>query len=362
MPQTASLIDRAGGWFLHSGIQEPSGGVARYYRSDLGRNARVSTEITGYAASAFAFLYTETGEERYREAARRAAGFLARTAWESSLRIFPFEYAADGEAPENLAYFFDSGIIARGLVAVWRATGEAEWLEAAVETARSMARDFSGPGCFHPVLLLPSKRPAPWAGGWSRRPGCYQLKSAMGWLTVDAATGRADFTPHYERALEMALSNDAEFLPGDPDPARVMDRLHAYSYFLEGLLPRAGRAECARALAAGIPRAAALLGEIAPAFERSDVPAQLLRVRLLADALGAVKLDEAAAREEAHRAASFELGGDDPRLRHGFCFGRKQGQWMPFANPVSTAFCVQALEAWRAWQAGRFQPDLDALI
>ena len=71
-----------------------------------------------------------------------------------------------------------------------------------------------------------------------------------------------------------------------------MDRLHAYCYFLEGLLPVAERGEVRAALASGLARAAALYREIAPVFERSDVAAQLLRVRLIAHHLGAVPLDE----------------------------------------------------------------------
>ena len=56
---TDTLIDAAGRWFLQSGIQEASGGVARYYRSDLRKNAPVSTEITGYAVSTLLFLDEE---------------------------------------------------------------------------------------------------------------------------------------------------------------------------------------------------------------------------------------------------------------------------------------------------------------
>ena len=54
----SSHLSRAGEWFLRSGIQQPNGGVARYYRTDLERNHAVSTEITGYAASAFVYLHT----------------------------------------------------------------------------------------------------------------------------------------------------------------------------------------------------------------------------------------------------------------------------------------------------------------
>jgi uncharacterized protein YyaL (SSP411 family) len=75
----------------------------------------------------------------------------------------PFEIA-----PAAFTYFFDCGIIVRGLLAVWRATGEQEFLDAAVATGLSMARDFAGPnGDFHPILALPPRRRSraiPYAG------------------------------------------------------------------------------------------------------------------------------------------------------------------------------------------------------
>jgi hypothetical protein len=37
--------------------------------------------------------------------------------------------------------------------------------------------------------------------------------------------------------------------PGHPERPKVMDRLHAFGYFLEGLLPRASQPRCAVALA-----------------------------------------------------------------------------------------------------------------
>jgi hypothetical protein len=43
---------RALRWFQESGIQEASGGVARYHLLAEGRNLPLSTEITGYAVSA----------------------------------------------------------------------------------------------------------------------------------------------------------------------------------------------------------------------------------------------------------------------------------------------------------------------
>jgi len=117
---------------LRSGIQKPDGGVARYYRYDLRRNARTSTEITGYFISALVFLHERSGDSEYLDAAVRAGRFLTQTAWSPSLKTFPFEHATNGDAPQPLTYFFDCGIIVRGLLALWRATRDAEYLHIAV--------------------------------------------------------------------------------------------------------------------------------------------------------------------------------------------------------------------------------------
>ena len=336
LASTDGWLASAGRWFLTSGIQEASGGVARYYRSDLGDNARVSTEITGYAVSTLLFLYERTGDSAFVNAAIRAARFLTREAWDSQLATFPFELT-DGP---RLAYFFDCGIIVRGLLAAWRATGEREFHDVAVAAGRGMLADFRATGAIDPILALPQKKALEWEPRWSRSPGCYQLKSAMAWRELFDATGDREFECGYEGALQAALADDTEFLPGEDDPLRIMDRLHAYGYFLEGLLPVLDRVECATAFRNGIERMARLLREIEPIFVRSDVYAQLLRARLFGDAAGVMPLSEAAASYEAEQARGFQLDCG------GFLFGRKQGEALPFVNPVSTAFCVQALAMW----------------
>jgi len=331
-------IDAAGRWFLKSGIQEASGGVARYYRSDLGQNARVSTEITGYAVRTLLFLYQRTGQSPYLEAGIRAARFLTRSAWDARLGTFPFELSVDGESA--FAYFFDCGIIVRGLLSAWRATEDLEFRDAAIAAGRAMLTDFAGGAGIHPILALPEKRPLEWEPRWSASPGCYQLKSAMAWRELFEVTGESAFLRGYESTLEAALASEGQFLPGEADQARVMDRLHAYAYFLEGLVPVLDRPECATAFRNGVDRAGRYLREIAPVFARSDVYAQVLRVRLQ----GALPLGDGA--HEAEQAASFQIHSSDPRVDGGFLFGRKQDEAMPFVNPVSTAFCVQALALW----------------
>jgi hypothetical protein len=345
-----SFLEHAGCWFLHSGIQESDGGVARYYRSDSGTNAPVSTEITGYAASTLAYLHSRTGKPEYLDAAVRAARYLTDQAWDSAASTFPFEPGS------NRAYFFDIGIIVRGLLAVWRATGEKEFHTRAQEATLSLAFDFLGDGSFHPVISLPDKQPLPEEPRWSRKPGCYQLKSALAWREIGDPHARQLF----DAAVAFALTNQERFLQEESDREKLMDRLHAYCYFLEALLYTADGRD---ALASGIDRVGQLLREIAPWFERSDVSAQLLRIRLVAHHLGVVPLDENAAQEEASRTACFQaLDSTDVRLRGGFWFGRKGQQMLPFSNPVSTAFCLQALALWDDHQSGRWSFELPQLI
>lgn len=347
----ADTLERAGRWFLESGIQEPSGGVARYHRLGQG-NLPVSSEITGYAAGFLAFLYQRTGQARYLDAAVRAARFLTREGWDATSHTFPFEPGSDR------AYFFDLGIIARGLMAVWRATGDEEFRDRARDAALSLGFDFLGDGVFYPVISVPLKEPLPEEPRWSRQPGCFQLKSALIWLDMEDEHAARMF----DVALAMALATHESFLAKETERERVMDRLHAYCYFLEALVAAGAHPEAREPLRTGICEAGRLLREIAPEFARSDVYAQLLRVRLMAHHSGLAALDEAAADEEAARVAEFQVADGDPHAAGGFEFGRKAGAPLPFANPVSTAFCTQALALWDDHRGGRWNFDLKQLV
>jgi len=336
--------------------------VARYYRADVGRNHAVSTEITGYAVSAFVYLHSVAREAPYLEAALRAARFLSGVAWDRASKAMPFELD-----PPALAYFFDCGIAVRGLLSAWRVTGEDDFLDVATALGESMAADFAAEdGGYHAILALPGKRPVPPAAErWSASPGCYQLKAAMAWHDLAGATGGsrgARFSELYDQAAERALRSFSGFLPERADAVQVVDRLHAFLYFLEGLLPHAAQEGPAAAIRDGIARVARTLRQAAPRFERCDVYAQLLRIRLYADWAGGAPLDREAAQFEAGKLAGFQASAQDARIDGGFYFGRKAGAVLPFVNPVSTAFALQALALWEQCRDGRAQPHRHLLI
>jgi hypothetical protein len=362
LSNTDLSLPAAGSWFLRSGIQADDGGVARYYHSDIRKNARISTEITGYAVSTLLFLYQRTGASSYLDAALHAARFLTRTAWDANLRTFPFEYAVNGDRGPALAYFFDCGIVVRGLLSAWRISHEQQFLDTAVAAGCSMLSDFRTCDTIHPIVALPQKVPVAYEPRWSASPGCYQLKAALGWRELFEASGEPRFLEAYEAALHGTLTTAEEFLPGDVNPEKVMDRLHAYIYFLEGLLPVLDRPECVGALRQGLERVSGYLRQIAPAFVRSDVYAQLLRARLYGESLAAIPLDCDAAAQEARHIASFQVASDDLRVAGGFLFGCKRGEALPFINPVSTAFSVQALAWWMDRKNNRFEAAGQTLI
>jgi hypothetical protein len=342
----ANSLAPAGRWLLDSGISEPSGGFARYYDAETGKNRAVSTEISGYAASALIYLFHITGDEAYLARAKKTARFLL-DAWDKELRTFPFEL------PSHLSYFFDCGIIIRGLLAVWRETRDEQLLELSRAAAHGMIADFHAGKEYHPILALPAKAPVPRTDQWSRAPGCYQLKAAMAWWNVAEITGESALRDAYFEMVDTALATHSSFLPAASRSHAVVDRLHAYCYFLEGLLPLLDRPECAKAYIEGIDSISMLLNEI-KSFERSDVYAQLLRLRIYGG--------EDGAGAEAEALAAFQAVSDDPRVNGGFFFGRRDGRMSAHVNPVSTVFALQALEMWRRQETGSKPPCLRMLI
>jgi len=360
LPFSASPTERAARWLLRSEIQEASGGFARFRCRDTGSDAAVSTEITAYAVSALLWLYRTTGDCDCLSAASRAGAFLASRAWDKQSGCFLYELPERGASAR--AYFFDTGIVARAFLALWRTCGDPAHLELARSAAGSMTSHFPNGRGFHAILEVPTRRPADPNGRWSQSPGCYQLKAALAWRELSEQDDHPGHGSTFARTLQFALDDAAVFPLREPQRERMMDRLHAYCYYLEGLLGAARDPGAAGALARGIDRAAALFAQLSPDVERCDVSAQLLRLRVFAAALGIARMNESAAQAEAARISQYQIADTDPRSDGGFCFGRKGDEFLPHINPATTIFCLQALEFWRRYREGTFDPDWRALV
>jgi hypothetical protein len=350
-------------WLAHSGIQAESGGLSRYYRADLLEYKNISAEITGYGIQAFLQL-PMPGDPGLLSNALRAGQFLCYDAGDSSSGLFAFEVPAQDPRSCRLAYFFDCGIIIRGLLSLWHTTSDPMYLERAERCgATMMGRMSRVDGSFFPVLDLDSQVPSASPAGWSLDAGVYQLKTGIGFMELAELTSSGVFSSTAEQLLNWSLRQHEMFLPGDSEPSRIADRLHAYCYFLEGLLPFVEhRFDCALVLQGGITRVDLLLDQVRSDLERCDVIAQLLRLRLLGDYMGMVELDNSAASREAESLLRFQLHTDDRRTNGGFAFGRREGQLLCDVNPVSTIFALQALRMWNDHENGELRMNWQELI
>ncbi len=326
----SSVLASAGRWFLNSGIQNAEGGVARYHRVDSG-NMPVSTEITGYTISTMCWLFRMTGDAEYLAAAERSAKFLTENAWHPEYGLFPYELGY----PLPDSYFFDCGIIIRGLLALWRINKNQLLLDVATACAYGMRQFRAADGRWSPIIALPHFEHLPYQKKWSKEPGCYQLKAALAWAEVAQLTSDDVLKAWFEEALALALANEDSFLTGSEDPSELMNRLHAHCYYLEALL---ATPKHTATLTAGIEKASGLLAQISPTFQRSDVCAQLLRLSVLTNHDGHAGLKAAA-----ELLRTYQLMAGNSATVGGFGFGRRNGVMLPMVNPVSTAFAVQAL-------------------
>ena len=350
-------------WLAHSGIQAESGGLFRYYRGDLSEYKNISTEITAYGIQAYLQLPLP-GQPGLLSNALRAGQFLCYDATDPQTGLLPFEASPDGSRPCRLAYFFDCAITMRGLLALWNATGDPMYLERTERCGATLMGTMSRvDGSFFPMLDLDSGVPFVGADSWSLQPGVHHLKAGLAFWELAEVTSSGLFSKTAETLLQWCLHQHEMFLPGDSDSARVADRLHAYCYFLEGLLPfLEKRFETVLVLQGGITRVEKLLAETRPALERCDTIAQLLRLRLLSDYIGVVELDIPAAAREAESLLTFQLQTDDRRANGGFSFGRRNGQLLCHASPVSTIFALQALRIWNQYQKGELRTTWQELI
>ncbi len=355
-----ALEDSVGRWMLRSGIQHENGGVARYFLSDVKRNKQSSTVITGYCAAGFMLLYERTADTRYLDAAVKAAYYLIDRTWDPQSCSMAFEAEEKGQ---KHGYFFDTGIAVRGLLAVWRKTEQKTCLAAAINCADFMAGHFFDGLDYRPIITLPDKKPVDYEyRRWSQSPGCYQLKASLAWLEISEITGEKRYVKLYRDFLQRCLETEASFLPGSDDDGWIMDRLHAYSFFLEGLLPKIDDSMCRHVFREGLERLNAYARKIPPKFVRSDVLAQLLRLHLFADHAGILPLNAAAIEADAVQIREFQSENNDSALNGGFWFGKKLGKMEPFMNPVSTILCYQALDTWERYQAGDRDLDWTNLI
>ena len=358
-----SCIHSAWNWLSCSGIQTTSGGVARFYRADVQQYQDISTQSTAFFISTFLRL-GEPSQNLAPDEALRAGGFLLDRAFHRSKELFAHEVYGGSNSPSTRTYFFDCSIVIRSLVDLWKATEEPDYLECVERCGFALQILMSRmDGSFFPVYDFSRDQPIDDGETWSTRPEVYQLKAGLALQDLTDATGLYEFVDMSETLRRWCLKRHESFVPNFGDSEERMSQLHAYCYFLEGLLQEASQdADCSRALQWGILRVENLVEEMGPQFPRSDIIAQLLRLRFYADTFAVMEIDHDTAESEVAALIEFQQQSSDPRVDGGFAFARRGTEIVPHMNPVSTVLAVQALTMWESAEQGTFRDEWNVLI
>lgn len=181
-------LERAIAWLDK---MQTGGGYHRWCDPTTGERGPISSEITGYAAHLYSWLYALKPSYADKCRAEKACAWMLATFGRPTFNLgggIPVEPGVP------LYYFFDTGIVGRGLYAASRALKNSQYWDVAIAAAGVMTRfavvedpDIGHCGLYAPTLTsdyLPDPRPPlKW---WSRLPGPYQRKAALLWKLCKA--------------------------------------------------------------------------------------------------------------------------------------------------------------------------------
>lgn len=368
--QLQERIQKAADWLIQSGVQVVSDnplhnrGFVSWYEADTLTMPYVYSEITGYLATTMCYLYDLTGDKRYLDSGIGAADWLLHTAHPETggfRCLFPIT-STRFDYKNSQIYTFDTGVIISGLVDVYRASSNDQYLAAAVKAADWIIRDVQKPnGAFYPVYDVDKRQFLESNNEWSLCPGSYHTKVAIGLVNLYTMTQNPIYKEAAEKACDFALTfqqPDGRFI-SFPDEGGTNAHPHAYS--AEGLWVVGkvfGREDYLKSSAKAtewllqwqsdegyIPRH---FHNGEPLYnERVDILAQTLRLASIHIGEGGLadnvethaKLEKLIALINRNQAVS-----NDVRINGGFYFGRlSNGDQMPHVNVWVTAFAIQGL-------------------
>lgn len=372
-------VDQGASWLLRSGIQnregEPRarGGVNAWYDPARHRYAFVYSEITGYYLTALAYLNAVGLAPDYLQAARSAGDWLTDEARDREAGWFRCRYEVDRSSFVERGYAFDDAMVLNGLVNLLRATNDTKYRVASEDAALSLVRGWQHQdGSFEPYKP-PDADSRAVVRPWSKQPGSFMAKHAIGLLNASDLTGNMEMREGAISACDRALlwqQPDGRFITSEPDGRT---HLHPHLYSCEGLWAAGtmiGREDYLTAAtrgvrwaldnqlpSGGVPRF--LTDGAFNACERTDVTSQTLR-------LGSVLVGEGRLPERyaanlgraAERLRTFWCSEGEPQERGGFRFGfQSNGLAADHVNSWCTMFSVQALSVFSRLQSGT--PGLD---
>ena len=201
-------------WLTRSGIQDESGGLARYYRAPEDKYEGISTAATGFFISGL-LRCAEYPQESPPKQAAAAGRILVEKAFDMEAELFLANLEPTEDKPRKWAYFFDCLIAIRALIDLWGATKNSAYLECAEKCGIGIKRNLSRmDGSFFPVHDIARDMPYEADEPWSLQAQVYHLKAMPIFLELTEATGLYEFKALGEELLKWTLNQDFHFGPG----------------------------------------------------------------------------------------------------------------------------------------------------
>jgi len=347
-------------WLGYSGIQTPSGAVADFYHVENRVYSETSTLSSAYLLDALLKLVEM--EDEVPDFVTVTAEYLMNQKRDEETQFFVSSDPIGDYGP--LASLFDCGVVMQALAGLSELSRNYEFVTAAERCGTAFLTRMSRvDGSFFPVYDLASKEALEITGDWKTEAGVHLLKSANAARFVHDLTGNGDLRDIAGFMVRWAVRDHEGFLDVDEPAAKMTERMHGYCCFLDGLLPTASRdLMVMQTLQGGFLDVEERTAALASTYERCEVTAQMLRLRLFCDLMGIVELDQTAAEQEAESLLSFQIYSDDPAANGGFSPAKIDGVRVPIVATRATAYASQALEMWSDQADCAFSGDWKDLI
>jgi uncharacterized protein YyaL (SSP411 family) len=235
-------IELAKKWLLESGIQNSAENRSRYgsfnawYDAGIEEHAFAYSEITGYGITLLLFLNKIQPDPILVQRAVVAGNWLIDRATEKQTGGVLCRLESRQDTFVQRLCAFDNGMCLNGLVNLFKTTGDTRYLNAGMAIADWLISMQKPDGAFYPRYFVDIQQLEHAGNKWSKQPGSYHAKLAIGLLNLADVTQNNQYALTAGKICDWAVSkqlSDGRFVT---DPQKDNSFLHPVCYTLEGLL------------------------------------------------------------------------------------------------------------------------------
>jgi methionyl-tRNA formyltransferase len=353
-------VKKAMGWFLNSGIQNPTGakdvdgkdvggGFNAWFNPTSKKFSYIYTEISGYAITTLVYFFKEFKEQIFLDKAKHVGDWLLSIQDVSG--AFPTAFYFDNKENKPKEFVtFDIGMVLNGLVNLFRETNEEKYLNSAKKTADWLLKYIKEDGSIAAMVDYEGNA-KDYDLTWSTQSGSFHSKIGIGLLNLFDITKEQRYKEAAVGLCNFALTKqkkDGQFLTYGK---LLGTNLHPHSYSAEGLFV-AGKYLNNEIFFKASQKATewAVMNTkdgVAPRLKHDDTFNYNERVDILAQVYRLSRIFSLENMETAkllNKIISYQSTESDNRCYGGFIFGKSSsGEKLPHVNAWVSMFASQAI-------------------